>query len=63
MELLKMSIAIIFTNLESAVAGVEVAAPALRRAVRGVLAQELGLGHGVHLRGDSGRRHCERKLK
>ena len=47
------------TNLESAVAGVEVAAPALRRAVRGVLAQELGLGHGVHLRGDSGRRHCE----
>ena len=49
------------TNLESAVAGVEVAAPALRGAVRGVLAQELGLGHGVHLGGGSGCRHCGRK--
>ena len=46
------------TDLVSAVAGVEVAAPALRRAVRGVLAQELALRHGVDLRREAGGGNC-----
>ena len=45
------------TYLESAVACVEVAAAALRGAVRAVLAQELRLGHAVHLGGSPGCGH------